>query len=132
MKGIDHIGIAVRSLEKALPLYTDRFQLEHLKTEIVEDQKVKVAFISVNNSRIELLEPISEDSPIKKFLDKRGEGIHHIALQTDNIHQELEKLASEGVRLIDEKPRVGAGGTLVAFVHPKAAFGVLYELCQKQ
>ncbi|MCM3797215.1 methylmalonyl-CoA epimerase [Caldibacillus thermoamylovorans] len=132
MKGIDHIGIAVHSLEKALPLYTGTFQLSHIKTEVVESQKVKVAFIDVNNSKIELLEPTSDDSTIKKFLDKKGEGIHHIAFKTDDIYQELENLASQGVRLIDETPRIGAGGALVAFIHPKTTFGVLYELCQKQ
>jgi methylmalonyl-CoA/ethylmalonyl-CoA epimerase len=132
LKGIDHIGIAVHSLEKALPLYTGTFQLSHIKTEVVESQKVKVAFIDVNNSKIELLEPTSDDSTIKKFLDKKGEGIHHIAFKTDDIYQELENLASQGVRLIDETPRIGAGGALVAFIHPKTTFGVLYELCQKQ
>lgn len=132
LRGIDHIGIAVHSLEKALPLYTGTFQLSHIKTEVVESQKVKVAFIDVNNSKIELLEPTSDDSTIKKFLDKKGEGIHHIAFKTDDIYQELENLASQGVRLIDETPRIGAGGALVAFIHPKTTFGVLYELCQKQ
>lgn len=132
LRGIDHIGIAVHSLEKALPLYTGTFQLSHIKTEVVESQKVKVAFIDVNNSKIELLEPTSDDSTIKKFLDKKGEGIHHIAFKTDDIYQELENLASQGVRLIDETPRIGAGGALVAFIHPKTTFGVLYKLCQKQ
>ncbi|MEK6454664.1 VOC family protein [Caldifermentibacillus hisashii] len=97
MKGIDHIGIAVHSLEKALPLYTGTFQLSHIKTEVVESQKVKVAFIDVNNSKIELLEPTSDDSTIKKFLDKKGEGIHHIAFKTDDIyaaHMYIVRLAA--------------------------------------
>lgn len=132
MKGIDHIGIAVHSIETTLPLYTDTFQLSHVKTEIVESQKVKVAFIHANNTKIELLEPLSEDSTIQKFLNKRGEGIHHIAFNTDNIYEELEKLEQKGVQLIDKEPRIGAGGALVAFIHPKGTFGVLYELCQKQ
>ena len=132
MKKIDHIGIAVQSIEKALSLYTGIFPFSHTQTEIVESQKVKVAFIDVNNTKIELLEPAGADSPIQKFIDKRGEGIHHMAFQTDDIEGDLKRLAEKGMRLIDEKPRTGAGGALVAFIHPKSSYGVLYELCQKQ
>ncbi|WP_033828632.1 methylmalonyl-CoA epimerase [Bacillus andreraoultii] len=132
MKGIDHIGIAVNSIDNALPLYTNIFQMSHVKTEMVESQKVKVAFINANNTKIELLEPISEDSTIQKFLNKKGEGIHHIAFKTEDIYGELENLERTGVQLIDKEPRIGAGGALVAFIHPKGTFGVLYELCQKQ
>lgn len=131
MKGIDHIGIAVQSIEKTLPLYTDIFQFTYMKTETVDEQQVKVAFLDAGNCKIELLEPLQPDSPIGKFLKKRGEGIHHIALKTDHIERELEYLTEREIGLIDQKPRRGAGGALVGFVHPKSTHGVLYEYCQK-
>ena len=130
LRKVNHIGIAVKSIEKAKSI----FELLGVKVEgeeVVEDQKVKVAFIPVGESRIELLEPTSEDSPVAKFLEKRGEGIHHIAFQVDNVSEALDKLKKEGIRLIDEKPRKGAHGTLIAFIHPKSTNGVLIELCQE-
>ena len=130
LRKINHIGIAVKSIERAKSV----FELLGVKVEgeeVVEDQKVRVAFIPVGESRIELLEPTSEDSPVAKFLEKRGEGIHHIAFQVDNISEALDKLKKEGIKLIDEKPRKGAHGTLIAFIHPKSTNGVLIELCQE-
>lgn len=131
MKRVDHIGIAVHSLEKSLPFYTEILQLKHLKTEIVESEKVKIAFIDGYNCKIELLEPLSEDSPIAKFLRKKGEGIHHIAFETDFIKETIEELTERGAKLIDQEPKKGALGSLVAFIHPKSSGNVLYELCEK-
>jgi methylmalonyl-CoA/ethylmalonyl-CoA epimerase len=106
--------------------------LENVHTEIVEDQKVRVAMLPIGDTRIELLEATAEDSPIAKFVEKRGGGIHHIAVEVENIEESLAKLKAEGMRLIDETPRVGAENCLVAFVHPSSANGVLLELVQKQ
>ncbi len=105
--------------------------MENVHTETVEDQKVRVAMLPIGESRIELLEATSDDSPIAKFLEKRGGGIHHIAVEVENIEESLAKLKAEGMRLIDEKPRIGAEGCLVAFVHPSSANGVLLELVQE-
>ena len=127
---IDHIGIAVESIEKWLSYYKDVLGLEFQNTEVVEEQKVRVAFLGIGESRIELLEPTSEDSPISKFLEKRGSGVHHLAVRVDNIDEALAKHLNEGARLIDEKARVGAHGMKIAFVHPKSSGGVLLELCQ--
>lgn len=128
---IDHLGIAVRSLEAALPLYTDALSLPLHETEEVSDQKVRTAIFMVGESRLELLEPTSPESPIAKFLDKRGEGIHHVALAVPDVKAALEHLRAKGCQLIDEAPRTGAGGALIAFVHPKSTHGVLLELCQR-
>jgi len=130
IKKIDHVGIAVKSLEEAIKVW-EGLGLKVEEIEEVPDQKVRTAIIHVGESRIELLEPTAEDSPIAKFIAKRGEGIHHIALGVDNIEEHLEKLKEAGYRLIDEKPRIGAGGAKIAFVHPKAVTGVLLELCQR-
>ncbi len=127
---INHLGIATNGIDEALAFWADALGLENVHTEVVEDQKVKVAMLPIGESRIELLEPTSEDSPISKFLEKRGGGIHHIAVEVDNILASLEKLRSQGMRLIDEEPRVGAEGCLVAFVHPSSTNGVLLELVQ--
>jgi len=132
MKKIDHIGIAVRSIESALPFYTDILKLEHLKTEIVESEKVKVAFIKIGDCKIELLEPISEESAIAKFIEKKGEGIHHVAFEVDDITGKIEELKGKEIRMIQDEPKIGAGGALVAFMHPKSTGGVLYEMCEKQ
>ena len=128
---INHLGIATKGIEEALKFWEDALGLENVHTEIVEDQKVRVAMLPIGESRIELLEPTSEDSPISKFIEKRGGGIHHIAVEVDDIEAQLAKLKSQGMRLIDEKPRIGAEGCLVAFVHPSSANGVLLELVQK-
>jgi methylmalonyl-CoA epimerase len=128
---INHLGIATRGIEEALKFWGDALGLENVHTEVVEDQKVRIAMLPLGESRIELLEPTSDDSPISKFLEKRGGGIHHIAVEVDDIEAALEKLKDKGMRLIDESPRIGAEGCLVAFVHPSSANGVLLELVQQ-
>ena len=127
---INHLGIATREIAGALKFWEDALGLENVHTEVVEDQKVRVAMLPLGESRIELLEPTSDDSPISKFLDKRGGGIHHIAVEVQDIETSLKKLREKGMRLIDEKPRIGAEGCLVAFIHPSSANGVLLELVQ--
>ena len=127
---IDHIGIATEGIDDALKFWVDALGLENVHTEVVEDQKVRVAMLPIGESRIELLEPTSDDSPISKFLEKRGGGIHHIAVEVEDIESALAGLKAKGIRLIDESPRVGAEGCLVAFVHPSSANGVLLELVQ--
>ena len=128
---INHLGIATKGIEEALKFWENALGLENVHTEVVEDQKVRVAMLPIGESRIELLEPTSEDSPISKFLEKRGGGIHHIAVEVEDIRAALAKLKQEGARLIDETPRIGAEGCLVAFVHPASANGVLLELVQE-
>lgn len=127
---INHLGIATKGIDEALKFWSDALGLENVHTETVEDQKVRVAMLPIGESRVELLEPTSDDSPISKFLEKRGGGIHHIAVEVDDIEASLAQLKSKGMRLIDEAPRIGAEGCLVAFVHPSAANGVLLELVQ--
>lgn len=127
---INHLGIATKGIDEALKFWENALGLENVHTETVEDQKVRVAMLPIGESRIELLEPTSEDSPISKFLEKRGGGIHHIAVEVADITAALLKLKSEGARLIDEEPRIGAEGCLVAFVHPSSTNGVLLELVQ--
>jgi len=126
---VDHIGIAVHSLEEAIPLYQNALGLKFLKTEEVESQKVKTAFFEAGETHIELLEPTAPDSPIAVFLEKKGEGIHHIAFGSDDVPAQLGKASEAGVRLIHEVPIEGAGGKQVAFLHPKSTRGVLTELC---
>lgn len=128
---IDHIGIATNGIDDAATWWREALGLDVGATEEVAEQKVRVAMLPVGESRIELLEPSSADSPISKFLDKRGPGIHHIAVRVDDIHAALARLKEKGARLIDEQPRAGAGGCLVAFVHPYSAGGVLLELVQR-
>ncbi len=127
---ISHIGIAVTSIEAAAPFYRDVLGMEFEGTEVVAEQKVKVAFFVVGESRIELLEPTAEDSPVAKFLAKNGPGVHHVAYEVADLEQRLAALKAEGVRLIDEAPRTGAHNTRIAFMHPKASGGVLTELCE--
>lgn len=127
---INHLGIATKGIDDALEFWADALGLENVHTETVEDQKVRVAMLPLGESRIELLEPTSDDSPISKFLEKRGGGIHHIAVEVDDIVAALARLKSKGMRLIDETPRTGAEGCLVAFVHPSSANGVLLELVE--
>ena len=127
---INHIGIAVKNLEDSIPLYRDQLGMEFEGTEEVAEQKVKVAFLKIGESRIELLEPTADDSPIAKFLEKNGEGIHHMAYEVTDIEAALADLKEKGVRLIDEQPRHCAHGSLIAFLHPKATGGVLTEICQ--
>ncbi len=128
---IDHLGIATKSIAESLKFWQDSLGLENVHTEIVEDQKVRVAMLPIGESRVELLEPTSDDSPITKFLEKRGGGIHHIAVEVENIEESLAKLKENGAKLIDETPRIGAEGCLIAFVHPQSTNGVLLELTQK-
>ena len=130
VKKIAHIGIAVHDLEEASAVYRDTLGLEELYTEEVKDQKVKTVVFEAGESHVELLCPTSPESPIAKFLEKRGEGIHHIAYAVEDLEAKLADLTGKGARLIDEKPRVGAGGHLIAFVHPKSAKGVLTEMTQ--
>jgi methylmalonyl-CoA/ethylmalonyl-CoA epimerase len=132
VKKVDHIGVAVQSLEKALPFYTEVLKLPLLAIEEVESEKVNVAFLQVGDTKIELLEPTSNESPIAKFIEKRGEGIHHIALGVESIQERMNEIKSKGLRMIQDEPKIGAGGSKVAFVHPKSTFGVLYELCEKK
>ena len=127
---IDHIGIATNGIEDAAAMYRDLLGVRVTETEEVSGQKVRVAMLPVGESRIELLEATSADSPISKFLDKRGPGVHHIALRVDDIRGTLADLKSKGARLIDEQPRAGAGGCLVAFIHPSSTGGVLIELVE--
>jgi methylmalonyl-CoA/ethylmalonyl-CoA epimerase len=128
---IDHIGIATRQLNDA-SIWQDVLALKPHHSEEVEDQGVRVTMLSIGDSKIELLEPLSSDSPVGKFLEKRGPGIHHIAIEVPDIKAALVQLKDKGARLIDESPRIGAGGCLVAFVHPSSANGVLLELVQHQ
>ncbi len=126
---IDHIGIAVRSIAEARKFYEEALGLVCEGQETVESQKVKTAFFKVGEVHIELLEPTADDSPIAVFLDKKGEGIHHIAYQSDSIEEQLQQAADQGCSLIHETPITGAGGKAVAFLHPKSSFGVLTEFC---
>lgn len=128
---INHLGIATKSIAESLKFWQDSLGLENVHTEVVEEQKVRLAMLPIGESRVELLEPTSDDSPISKFLEKRGGGIHHIAVEVENIEASLAKLKAEGARLIDETPRIGAEGCLIAFVHPATTGGVLLELTQK-
>lgn len=130
-KKISHIGIAVKNIDHHLPLYRDIMGMEFEGTEIVAEQKVKVAFFVIGESRIELLEPTAEDSPVARFLEKNGEGVHHIAYEVEDLEIALADLRQRNIRLIDETPRCGAHGTRIAFLHPKSTGGVLTELCEK-
>jgi methylmalonyl-CoA/ethylmalonyl-CoA epimerase len=127
---VDHIGIATPSIEDALKFWRDALGLEVKHTETVEEQGVHVAMLPAGEPRVELLEPTGPASPVAKFLEKRGPGIHHVAVRVSDIRAALARLKREGARLIDEEPRVGAGGCLVAFVHPSASGGVLLELVE--
>jgi methylmalonyl-CoA/ethylmalonyl-CoA epimerase len=127
---IAHIGIAVESIEKWIGFYRDILGLEYGGSEEVPEQKVRVAFLTIGESSIELLEPTSNDSPIAKFLEKRGGGIHHIAVQVDDIVAALARHHDAGAQLIDSTPRIGAHNMKIAFVHPKTSGGVLLELCE--
>jgi methylmalonyl-CoA/ethylmalonyl-CoA epimerase len=132
VKKIDHIGIAVHSIEKALPFYTDVLNLTLLGIEEVDSEKVKVAFLKIGESKFELLEPTSSESAIAMFLEKRGEGIHHVALAVDSIEDRIKEIKEKGIRMINETPKQGAGGAMVAFMHPKSTGGVLVEYCEKR
>lgn len=128
---IDHIGVATRAIEEAAGFWLSALGVSEIETEEVADQKVRVAMLPLGESRLELLEATSPDSPISKFIEKRGPGIHHLAVRVEDINAALAQLRGQGVRLIDNEPRIGAGGCLVAFVHPSSTGGVLLELVQR-
>jgi methylmalonyl-CoA/ethylmalonyl-CoA epimerase len=129
---INHVGIAVKSLDESLPFYRDSLGMALAGVEEVAEQKVRVAMLQVGESKIELLEPTADDSPVAKFLEKNGPGIHHLAYEVENIESAIAALLASGSRMIDETPRAGAHGTRIAFVHPKSSNGVLTELCQSR
>jgi methylmalonyl-CoA/ethylmalonyl-CoA epimerase len=129
--GVDHVGVAVKNLDEAISVYRDTlgFKLEGIH--VLTERKVKVAFLSTGGeASIELLEPLGVDSPVAKFLESRGEGVQHVAVKVENIEAALEELKRKGVALVDDKPRAGAEGKKIAFVHPKSTKGVLLELCE--
>jgi methylmalonyl-CoA/ethylmalonyl-CoA epimerase len=128
---IDHLGVAVNSIDEGKNFWTDVLGLTFEGTETVEEQKVTTAFLPVGESEVELLESTAPDGPIAKYLEKRGQGIQHVAFRVEDIEAALAELKEAGVRLIDEKPRRGAGGAKIAFLHPKATSGVLVELCER-
>ena len=127
---IEHIGIAVKSLEEAIPFWEEKLGLKCYNIEEVKEQKVKTAFFQIGQSKIELLESTDPEGPIGKFIEKKGEGIHHFAIAVKNIQQNLTELATKEVQLIDKTPRKGAEGLDIAFLHPKSTHGVLLELCE--
>ena len=129
---IEHLGIAVKSLDEAIPYYENILGMKCYSIEEVADQKVKTAFFKVGQTKLELLEPTSDESPIAKFIEKRGEGIHHLAFAVeDGVANALAEMEGKGVRLIDKAPRKGAEGLNIAFIHPKSTHGVLTEFCEK-
>lgn len=128
---IDHLGIAVNNIGEGKKFWTDVLGLKFEGSETVAEQKVTTGFFPVGESEVELLESTSPDGPVAKYIEKRGEGIQHVAFRVENIEGALEELKAKGVRLIDEKPRIGAGGAKIAFLHPKSTNGVLVELCER-
>lgn len=128
---VDHIGIAVKSIDEALKFWEGSLGIKCHGVEEVADQKVKTAFLPIADTEVELLEGTSPESPVSKFIEAKGEGIHHLAIRVDDLEAALEELKAKGVRLIDEKPRMGAGGARIAFIHPKATGGVLLELSER-
>ena len=128
---VDHIGIAVKSIDESLKFWEETLGIHCHGVEEVAEQKVKTAFLPLGDTEVELLEGTSEESPVSKFIAAKGEGIHHLAIRVENLEAALEELKAKGVRLIDEKPRMGAGGAKIAFVHPKASGGVLLELSER-
>lgn len=129
---LDHIGIAVSNIEEVKKLYSEILGLQHLGSETVAEQKVTTAFFPVGDTELELLESTAPDGPIGKFIEAKGQGVQHLAFRVDNLEAALAELKAKGVRLIDEKPRKGAGGAKIAFLHPKATYGVLVELSERE
>ena len=129
---INHIGIAVKNLEEQIPFYKDVLKLEYSGTEEIKEQKVNVAMFNIGESKIELLEPTNHESPIAKFIDKKGEGIHHIAYETDDVEGTIKSIEASGLHMIDSTPRAGAHDSKIAFIHPKSSGKVLTELCEIQ
>ena len=132
MLKVEHIGIAIRSLSESIPLFEKLLNTNCYKTELVESEKVNTAFFRKGETKIELLESTTEDGVIRKFIDKKGEGIHHIAFEVEDIRAEMERLQLEGFILLNEEPKQGADNKLVCFLHPKSTNGVLVELCQEK
>ena len=132
LKGVNHIGIAVKDIEESVKLFSKIFNVKDMHRETVKEQKVAVASFKVGDVLIELTAPIDETSPIAKFIEKKGEGIHHIAFESDDVEGELDRLKDLGINLIDEKPRNGAHDMLIAFLHPKSTNNVLMEICQNK
>jgi len=132
VKKIDHIGIAVKSIEESLKLYEETLGMELAGTEVVEEQKVKTAFLPIGDTEIELLESTDPEGPIGRYIEKRGEGVQHIAYRVENVEEAIKEMMDKGIRMIDEKPRYGAGGAKIAFCHPKSTNGVLIELCERK
>ncbi len=131
MLKVEHIGIAVKTLAESVPLFEKLLNSQCYKTEVVESEKVNTAFFKTKDTKIELLESIDENGVISKFIDRKGEGLHHIAFEVDNIETEMERLKNEGFILLNEKPKKGADNKLVCFLHPKSTNGVLIELCEE-
>jgi methylmalonyl-CoA/ethylmalonyl-CoA epimerase len=128
---VDHIGIAVKSIDDALAFWQSALGVKCTGVEEVEEQKVKTAFLPIGDTEIELLEATSDESPVAKFIEKKGEGIHHLAIRVENLEAALAELKEKGIRLIDETPRYGAGGAKIAFVHPKSTGGILLEISER-
>ena len=129
---IDHVGIAVKSIDEALKFWEGCLGIKCAGVEEVFEQKVKTAFLPLKDSEVELLESTADDGPVAKFIEKKGEGIHHLAIRVDDLEKALSELKEQGIRLIDEKPRKGAGGAMIAFIHPSVTGGVLLELSQRE
>lgn len=132
MRKIEHLGIAVENIEEANQLFARLLGKEHYKIEEVEGEKVSTSFFKIGDTKIELLEATAETSPIAKFIQKRGKGVHHVAFGVDDIYAEMERLESEGFELLNEEPKLGADNKLVCFLHPKTTGGVLVEICQER
>jgi methylmalonyl-CoA/ethylmalonyl-CoA epimerase len=132
VKKVDHIGIAVKSLDESLKFYTEALGLKVEGVEEIADQKVRIAFLPLGDTEVELIESTSPDGPVAKFIESRGEGLQHIAYRVESVEEALKELKEKGVRLIDEKPRYGAGNARIAFIHPKATNGVLVEISERE
>lgn len=128
---LDHVGIAVKNLDETIGFYKDVLGLDLAEIEVVEEQKVKVAFLPIGDTEIELLESTADDGPIAKYIERNGEGVQHLAFQVENIEEAIAEMQEKGMKMIDEMPRYGAGGAKIAFMHPKSSYRVLVELCQR-
>ncbi len=128
---LDHVGIAVKNLDETLEFYQNVLGLDLAETEIVEEQKVKVAFLPIGDTEVELLESTADDGPIAKYIERNGEGVQHLAFLVENIEEAIAEMQEKGMRMIDEMPRYGAGGAKIAFMHPKSSYRVLVELCER-
>ena len=131
IKGLDHIGIAVKNLDEALEIYEGILGLEVENVCAFQEQKVKIAFLMAGETRIELLEPLNNEGPVARFIEKRGEGVHHLAFSVADIEATLKNIKQKGIALVDETPRIGAEGFKIAFLHPRSTKNVLVELCEK-